>query len=631
MSISSKGLDLKKQNFATITHEEELENDKQRILKKFNFLSNNRNQLITNNESIDNNSNEQINQSEVYYSNEIKKENKNTGSEFNTINSILNFNYKYNTAQKSTMTNSIQASKQYLLEKNNTINSTIQNNKKNIIIKGTQQPSEINTETITSNREKEKEKEIGNIKINPNQNFETIYSKKDDKGDDIIDSDSNTKKESSRELNFKTKNILSGDFDIGKDSDSISGIQQNDSFHKSNNNEYENENNINLISPYQKDYNNKKYLKFFNKNPAYIISNRLINDDLNKFHIMNQNQNYKFISKIREKNQQIKQLNIKSFLKLKDYALYNLLSYCYEMYNTLMLNTNKFISRKINLVFNNLFEKPINSFSTIYKEYFELTNFFFIEKYFKKSKKSISLINLVLQCKIITNELNKSIEFGYNFTVNKKKYNNLWIIDIKPKKKISLWISSEIDLLSNHSKRFCYTSPISTFSKGDLFQLDIVIYCKNGPIEPNSIEWTKPIISNTTEGIFEKKPVGNSYPYDPLRACEIENMIHLWRSDYEIKNITLIDEFKKTFGKKFYIKYIYFDISKFYFYKIQMTAYNIGKINKNIFTNFEIEIVPYECELFNEIQCIGLLNTFYLSSFKIRIGTDVTFYLTDVK
>ena len=406
MSISSKGLDLKKQNFATITHEEELENDKQRILKKFNFLSNNRNQLITNNESIDNNSNEQINQSEVYYSNEIKKENKNTGSEFNTINSILNFNYKYNTAQKSTMTNSIQASKQYLLEKNNTINSTIQNNKKNIIIKGTQQPSEINTETITSNKEKEKEKEIGNIKINPNQNFETIYSKKDDKGDDIIDSDSNTKKESSRELNFKTKNILSGDFDIGKDSDSISGIQQNDSFHKSNNNEYENDNNINLISPYQKDYNNKKYLKFFNKNPAYIISNRLINDDLNKFHIMNQNQNYKFISKIREKNQQIKQLNIKSFLKLKDYALYNLLSYCYEMYNTLMLNTNKFISRKINLVFNNLFEKPINSFSTIYKEYFELTNFFFIEKYFKKSKKSISLINLVLQCKIITNELN---------------------------------------------------------------------------------------------------------------------------------------------------------------------------------------------------------------------------------
>ena len=628
MSISSKGLDLKKQNFATITHEEELENDKQRILKKFNFLSNSRKQLITNNESLENNSNEQINQSEVYYSNENKKGKKNSGSEFNTINSILNFNYKYNTAQKSTMANSIQASKQYLLEKNNTINSTIQNNKKAIVNK-TKQLNEINAETITLN----KEKEIGNIKINPNQNFDTIYSKKEDKGDEMIDSDSNTKKESSRELNFKTKNILSGDFDIGKDSDSISDIQQNESFHnnKSENNEYENDNNVNLISPFQKENNNKKYLKFFIKNPSYIISNRLINDDLNKFHITNQNQNYKFISKIREENQQIKQLNIKSFLKLKDYPLYNLLSYCYEIYNTLISHTNKFISTKINLVFNNLFEKPINSFSKIYKQHFEIINFYFIEKNFKKSKKNISLINLVMQCKIITNELNKSIEFGYNYTVNKKQYNNLWIIDIKNKKNISLWISSELDLLSNHSKRFCYTSPISTFSKGDFFQLDIVIYSKNGPIEPNSIEWTKPIISNTSEGIFIKKPVGNSYPYDPLRACEIENMIHLWRSEYEIKNISLINEFKKIFGKKFYIKYICFDISKFYFYKIQMIAYNIGKINKNIFTNFEIEVVPYDCELFNEIQSIGLLNTFYLSSFKIRIGTDVTFYLTDVK
>ena len=63
MSISSKGIDLKKLNFTTITEEEELENDKQRILKKFNFLQNNNNnikRLIS--ESNDNNSNELINQ-----------------------------------------------------------------------------------------------------------------------------------------------------------------------------------------------------------------------------------------------------------------------------------------------------------------------------------------------------------------------------------------------------------------------------------------------------------------------------------------------------------------------------------------------------------------------------------------
>ena len=109
-------------------------------------------------------------------------------------------------------------------------------------------------------------------------------------------------------------------------------------------------------------------------------------------------------------------------------------------------------------------------------------------------------------------------------------------------------------------------------------------------------------------------------------------MIHLWRSEYEIKNINLINEFKKIFSKKFYIKSIVFDISKLYFYKIQMTAFYIGKIPKNSFTNFDIDIIPYENELINEIQCIGLLNTVnYLNSFKIRVGMDVIFYLTDVK
>ena len=623
MSISSKGLDLKKANFSTITQEEELENDKQRILKKFNFLNNPKH--ITNDEMNENNSGEQINQSQVYYTENKKEKNNNNVSERNTINSILNNNYKYNTAQKSTMANSIQASKQYLFP-NEKEKNKILNDKKQTINK--KKEIENHIETINSI------KENNDIKINNNQNIETIYSKKEDKEE--IESDSNTKKESSRELNFKTKNILSGDFDMGKDSDSISRLQQNESFNNNNklseNNDDYDDNNPNLISPYQKEYNNKRYLKLFVKHPSYIISTRLINDEVNKYHIVNQNKNYKFISKIREVNQQIIQLNIKSFLKLKDYPLYNLLSFCYESYNNLMLHTNKFISAKINLVLNNLFEKPITSFSKIYNNYFKVTNHFFTEKTFKKNKKIYSLINLVIQCKIITKESEKSIEFGYNFKVNNKKYNNLWKIDIKNKKKIILWISSELESLNNNSKRFCYTSPISSFSIGDSFQLEIIIYSKNGPINPFSIEWTYPILTEVSYGIFQKIPVGNSFPYDPLRACEIENMIHLWRSEYEIKNINLINEFKKIFSKKFYIKSIVFDISKLYFYKIQMTAFYIGKIPKNSFTNFDIDIIPYENELINEIQCIGLLNTVnYLNSFKIRVGMDVIFYLTDVK
>ena len=625
MSISSKGIDLKKLNFTTITEEEELENDKQRILKKFNFLQNNNNnikRLIS--ESNDNNSNELINQSQVFHNKKLSETNN------KDIRAILNFNYKYNSAQKSTNANSAQGSNKNLFLSEEKSSKKLENHKKTIlnklkISKGIKEKFNSNIKQIIDRN--------NNIKIIPNQN-PIIISKKEEKIDDLdLDSDSNTKKESSRELNFKSKNIISGDF-IGKDSDSIPDIQQNESFENnklSENNEDEND--IYLISPYQKDFfNTKKFLKLFNKNPSYIVSNRLINEEINKSHIENQNKNYKFISKIREENQQIKQINIKSFLKLNDKALYCLLSFCYEIYNDLILHTNKFISRKINLVFNALFENSIISFSKIYHQHFEIKNHYFIEKQFKKNKKLYSLINLVIECKIITNQLNKSIEFGYNFQVNKKLYNNFWKIDIKKKKVTNLWISSELESYKKHPKRLSYTSPISAFSKGDYFQIDIVIYSKNGPIAPNSIEWTKPIFSEVSYGMFEKKPVGNSYPYDPLRACEIENMIHLWRSELEIQDINLINEFKTIFGKKFIINSISFDISKFIYYKIHMIAYNIGKIPKNIFSSFDIDIIPYENELFNEIQCIGLLNTAnYLNSFQIRVGTNVIFYLTDVK
>ena len=306
MSISSKPNDLKKVNFTTITQEGEIENDKQRILKKFNFLSgNNINQIIANSESNENNSNDLINQSQIFYNQSIienKKENKsnNNTSERNILNSILNFNLKDNTAQNTTMANSVQTSKRNIIKKE----KNIKNNKK-LISNKIKQPNETKKNIIKLNLDQITINNLNNnnkIKININQNITSIYSKKEEKTDEI-DSDSNTKKESSRELNFKTKNILSGDFDI-KDSDSFSGLHQNQSFHNNNNgiseNEEEDENHLNLISPYEKNFNSEKYLKLFHRIPSYIVSNRIINDEMNKYNIINQNKNYKFISKIRK-------------------------------------------------------------------------------------------------------------------------------------------------------------------------------------------------------------------------------------------------------------------------------------------------------------------------------------------
>ena len=540
MSYSSKGFDLKKINYTTITHEGEIENDKQRILNKFNFFFGNSKGQLTSSVHIENNSNEaQIVSKKNTNPNEKRIENGNL-EKF-----IIQTNSKYNTAQKSTMANSIQHSKKNLLNNESKINNENKTNEKkqlsskeNDILK--KNSSKVfDFETLSS--KKESKSKINNIRLNQKK---TVSLKLEEKENEDINSDSDTKKES-KELNFKTKNLLSGDFDVDRESDSILDMDKNNIPEKANesylnnnklsqNGEYEPDNNLNIISPYHnaKDSNGNKFSKLFNKNPNYLISNRLINDEFNDSNYIGINKSYKFISKIREENQQIIQIKLKNFLKLNDYSLYYLLSFCYEIYNYLIKYTNKSISTKIKISFSNIFEKKISSFSKIYSKLFEVNNFFFEQKNFTKHKRTYPFLNLVISCKIITEEKNKSIEFGYNFLLNSKNYNNIWKIDIKKKSKVTLWVSSELEQFNNYSKRYCYISPISTFCNGDSFILEINIFSKNGAINPNSIEWTNPIIEDTTDELFEKKPVGKQVPFDPLRACEIENMIHLWKLDH---------------------------------------------------------------------------------------------------
>jgi len=661
MSYSSKGFDIKKVNYTTLTHEGEIENDKQRILNKFNFFFGNSKGQLTSSIRIDNFSNtnepQSVNKINTNPKNNSKKK------EENIEKYSIQYNTKYNTAQKSTMANSIQQSKNNLINYDNTLNkkekkiSLIEYNKnKNNNIKNNINNNQNNNNIIRINNNNileknsikvfdfetisSKKESKNKIKYNKINSKKTVSSKLEEKENEEINSDSDTKKES-KELNFKTKNLLSGDFDVDRESDSILDLENNNNPDKieesylnnnklSQNGEYEPENNLNIISPYHnsKDYRNNKFTKLFVKNPNYLISNRLI-DEFNEENFISSNKNYKFISKIREENQQIIQMKIKNILKLSDYSIYNLLSFCYDKYNDLIKYTNKYISTKIKKSFSNIFEKKIFSFQKKYNKLFEVKNFFFEQKNFIKHKRTYPFLNLIISCKIITEKRDISIEFGYNYTLNSKNYNNIWKIDIKKKSNIILWISSELEKFNNYSKRFCYIPPISTFSNGDSFILEINIFSKNGSINPNSIEWTNVIINDAPDEFFEKKPIGKSIPYDALRACEIENMIHLWKVIYDNSNNILINEFKKIFEKKFQIENIVFDISKIYFYKIKMIAKNIGKIPKNIFTNFDIDIIPYDAEIINEIQCIGLLNT--VNSYKIRLGTNIIFYLTDIK
>ena len=62
-----------------------------------------------------------------------------------------------------------------------------------------------------------------------------------------------------------------------------------------------------------------------------------------------------------------------------------------------------------------------------------------------------------------------------------------------------------------------------------------------------------------------------------------------------------------------------------------MVANKVGIIHKNNFINFQINIVPYEDNIENEIQHIGLLNSkVFMDKINIRIGTSIIIYITDI-
>ena len=62
-----------------------------------------------------------------------------------------------------------------------------------------------------------------------------------------------------------------------------------------------------------------------------------------------------------------------------------------------------------------------------------------------------------------------------------------------------------------------------------------------------------------------------------------------------------------------------------------MIANKIGILKQNKYLSFDINIIDYESNIKNEIQCIYLVNNnFFNKSMDIRIGTVITFYIIDM-
>jgi hypothetical protein len=371
-------------------------------------------------------------------------------------------------------------------------------------------------------------------------------------------------------------------------------------------------------------------LKFIN-HPIYNISPRFLNEvSLNKDHIL-PNKSFAFINEIEQENKKFPVINIKKVLNLNEKCIYNLLRFTYDNYSSI-ISVHKLIKNKINISLKKIFQNIFDNFKSKYSNFLKAIDFSFNQQKIPIKNRESQILNMEIKCQIITKEVKKSYEIGCNYISYNKKYDYIWKFDVQNKKDIKLWLCTELDKINNSYKKFTYTSQVASFSYQDEIILQLNIFSKGNIIEPDSIEWTDPIESYAITGVYENSEFISSIPFDQLRACEVETQILFWKKKLPNDDGGIINDFKNIFEKFFKIKEIYFDKSKFYFFKFVMEAKQIGLLKQNQFSSFDINIIDSKSHIKNEIQCIFLMNSNYNNKvMDIRLGTDVTLYIIDMK
>ena len=372
-------------------------------------------------------------------------------------------------------------------------------------------------------------------------------------------------------------------------------------------------------------------LSKFIKQPIYDISSRFLNEEnINLKHVLPSKQFF-FISDIEEEIKKMPIISFKKLLNLSNKSLFNLLSFSYDNYSSI-ISINNLVKNKVDKSLKAIFQHAINDFEHKYNAFLKVIDYNFIQKNFMLNSHKNNLLSLEIKCRIITEEINKSYEIGCNYVSNNKNYDNFWKLDVKNKKDINIWICTELNKVNNTNKNFTYTSQVSSFCFNDIIKLQFNIFSKENIINPLSIEWTEPAITLVPGGVFEKSKFISSYTFDQIRACEVETQILFWKNLLPEDDGGIVNQVKKIYGKFFEIRNIRYDVSKFYFFKIDMKANKIGCLKKNKFSMFDINIIDSNDNVENEIQCIYLMNSYYYSQkMDIRIGTKVILYIVDMK
>ena len=378
-----------------------------------------------------------------------------------------------------------------------------------------------------------------------------------------------------------------------------------------------------VASPVKK--RRKELYNFFSRGYSYNLSSTVIRSNVKIKKTFNE-KNFAFIEEINNRNNNIQLLDLKKFMNLKSICIYKIICFAPELYSTL-INIRKYIKKKIIHSFDVLFTPIINNFQKRYM-FLQLINYQIVVSNIIYHNKKFFILNLLILSKIKTKQIGLSFEMSCNYLSNNKILDYLWKIDIHEKKDISLWINTELNSCKNNIRNFSFTSQVSSFTYGD----EIKLFLNINNLNPSTIEWFKPVFSAIKPGVYEKSKLISKFKFDPLRACEIESQVLLWHNFEDDKNDLLIKDFKEIFKEFFFIKDIFYDVSRYPFYKIILIAKKTGLILKNKYCSFDIKIVDSGSSIQNEIQCIYFMNSnFYCNKMEIRVNTKVCFYIIDIK
>ena len=614
-----------------ITKEKEIENDRKRIFNKFNFCPNAPSYKTRNNPSLCNAL--AINHTPTF--DHLMFPSKTFSSENASLDnqSCMDLTSKTNNPNIKKYTRNKKVQFQHdpktlsLYKTESTMAGNTFNNEK----------SRINeTEIVTENRmniasklvtssfadENVKGQEINCI---DNLMFATLHENKADN----IGNSNNNKLDSNI-------NLLSGNYFF---SNPMSSREENsNNISNSNNNQYDS-NSQDSSSRYKQQMDHKKVIHLLSSHSKYNMSNRLINDETNTFHVIPPNSEYKFIDKIREDSFNIQRINLKKFLGVSQYPFYLFLSFCYDNYNHMILKTNSIISSKIRTCLYRAYISFINDFSQKYKTVLKCEQFTFEQRNITQNRKNLPILDLIIKAKIISSDINVCCTIGYDFSyLNKRnedlKLENVWKFDVLRKKDISYWCGNECEIFHENPKRFSYIKPILPFIKGDSIQITINIFSKDMIVNPNTIKWKPLKIERAPDGFYQKALLKSPYPFDNLRACETENMVYYWKDNQEfLEKSRLIKDFIKIFEKKFLMEKILYDTPRILLFKIIMRADKTGVLKRNLFCNFDIEIVDKEKNICNEIHNLFVLNMSISSckQLQIRKGSLFYFYIREAE